>query len=633
MKYKLSLALLLVLLTLQLKAQSIHGVSLPLQNQKEKCKQCLEAFRNKPKEVQFTIKKDDRYDLYFEVTSKEWIQQLFKDATDGLMIDIVSKDRYDCAKESIEAATFGIVGEIQRPVYGPFIKKGLKKQPNDRYRVKVGKVPVPLRNQELEFNIYFVNDNYFCRYNRFYDLKSYRLELLDMGMYLDSLTYNSDIKAPSETEQGFKLKYKTLRFTIPFEKNKATYSAEDIKPVYDSLHLTDYTIKSITIKAYSSVEGSRKRNMELQQQRANSIVAALQEFQQPSIKTSVTATENWVEFMNDIQATTYASFASLSKDQVKFKLMDPAISSALEPYLQQHRKAMIVMELQKKDPYKTMSGDQLIALYKEAVGATDINKANDLQNAIFERIKGNEISPDKINSLTVPAQKQFAQLANKNSALKYMIDEREVLRTYTKLLELDKLVPRNKKIKYNICATKFKIWRYKVQPVKTEAFMKEILALKNYGVSQMLIDRMLINYHIIKSESYMRKGDFANKDASMNYIYSQYKKIDLRTHDYLNLAQYFTSYANIGYAMDLLNNRVKSIEADEDLLFYYLNLTLIKKELTQQQDYRTMMLNAISKNQARFCKLFDPYGEGGVTFQLLENEYLRKTYCENCGSN
>ena len=42
------------------------------------------------------------------------------------------------------------------------------------------------------------------------------------------------------------------------------------------------------------------------------------------------------------------------------------------------------------------------------------------------------------------------------------------------------------------------------------------------------------------------------------------------------------------------------------------------------------MLNAIEMNKERFCKLYNSYLNEGVTFQLLENEYLRKTYCENC---
>lgn len=42
------------------------------------------------------------------------------------------------------------------------------------------------------------------------------------------------------------------------------------------------------------------------------------------------------------------------------------------------------------------------------------------------------------------------------------------------------------------------------------------------------------------------------------------------------------------------------------------------------------MLNAININKERYCKLFNAVEKGGVKFQLLENEYLKNTYCENC---
>jgi hypothetical protein len=41
-------------------------------------------------------------------------------------------------------------------------------------------------------------------------------------------------------------------------------------------------------------------------------------------------------------------------------------------------------------------------------------------------------------------------------------------------------------------------------------------------------------------------------------------------------------------------------------------------------------LNAINLNKVRFCKLFDPVEKDGLTFQLMENAFLRDTYCESC---
>ena len=621
---------LLILFSITSFAQSPYDLLRPQDpNNGPECKACKDAFRQKPKEVRFAIKKDSQHKLFFEITHKEWLNILFKDATDGLLVDIVSKDKYNCSLTAIEPSKYGIKGTSLPPIYTKKIKAGLKKQPNGSYRINIGSIPDHLKNKELEFNIFFINDNNLCRYNRIYNLKSYALELLDMGMYLDSITYGSDMRTPTEVT-GYKMKYKTLQFKIPFEKNKSEYSMEDIKPVYDSLNLTSFDIKKIKIKAYSSVEGTLERNLELQSQRAQSIANAMQQFQTPLIETSISASENWVEFLNDITGTAYASLSNLSQAEIKNKLRQPTINNNLEPYLKNHRKALITLELDKKDPYKKMGSDQLFGLFKETISSKELEKANTIQNIIFERIKSNEISPDRIAELGVPQQKDYIGFITKNSSLKYLLDVRQGMITYNQLLALDKLMPNNKKVKYNLCVLQFIIWQNKWQPVDTNKLKQEIFALKRYGISQLLIDRMLINFEILKAEAYMRKGDFKNKDKSTSYIYSKYKDKLVRDIDFLNLANYFSRFANHEYSKKLLQKKVQNIQVSEDLLFYYLNLTIVDNELTQKKEYRAMMLNAYSKNPGRFCKLFNPLDKKGITFQLLENEFLRKTYCENC---
>jgi len=75
---------------------------------------------------------------------------------------------------------------------------------------------------------------------------------------------------------------------------------------------------------------------------------------------------------------------------------------------------------------------------------------------------------------------------------------------------------------------------------------------------------------------------------------------------------------------------VNQVDVDEDLLFYYLNLTLIDNKLINRPDYRAILLNAININPSRYCALFNSSSKGGITFQLLDNKFLRDTYCENC---
>lgn len=96
------------------------------------------------------------------------------------------------------------------------------------------------------------------------------------------------------------------------------------------------------------------------------------------------------------------------------------------------------------------------------------------------------------------------------------------------------------------------------------------------------------------------------------------------------MAKYFVGYQKYTWAIALLKPYLNDIHTSEDLLFYYLNLTIIDSKMVGTASYRTLMLNAINKNQSRFCELFNATFDGGVTFQLLDNLYLRETYCENC---
>ena len=464
-------------------------------------------------------------------------------------------------------------------------------------------------------------------YYTVFNVEAYRWGLLNMGMYLDSITYKNKVR--TSQDDLYRLRNKNLNFIIPFKKNKSEYSPEDIRPMYDSLNLTDFNIKLINIQAYSSVEGSLQHNIELQEQRAASIVKSLQSFQKPNIITKVNSSENWVEFLNDIENTSYSNYKLLSKNAVKAKLTG-AEAEALEPILKNHRKAVIELSLEKIDHYTTLSAPELVKQFNSAIETDNLEEAAIIQNSLFDRLMANEVKPDILRDLQIPQQIKYIDLLNNNAAIKTLVDEAYLVIAINELKKLEKLAPKNKKVKYNLVALKFKIWKYKVETINENEFFKEIKALKNYGIENGLIDRMLINFHIIKSEDFMRKQDYLSKDKMVLAVESLIKGVPFSDVDYLSLAQYLSYYSHYDKATEILQNRVNHIDVNEDLLFYYLNLTLIDKNLTQTDSYRTTMLNAANRNKSRYCKLFNAASDGGVTFQLLEDNYLKKTYCESC---
>jgi hypothetical protein len=606
-----------------LKAQNTYNIIFSQdRKQDERCAYFNSYFKQKPKEVGFSIKRENNK-LYFVVSDKNWAINLFKKSGDGIAIDVVSKNRYDCDKD-IEIRQ--IKGTLLKPVYAKQLVRAFKQMKGNVFKVFVGTIPENLRNSELEFNILFLNNRTLCRYQTIFNIESYPWDLLDMGVYLDSLSYAT--KRITNSKDKFRTRYKKLKFVIPFQKNKAEYLPEDIKPLYDSLRLTDFNIKKINIKAYSSIEGSVERNLELQEQRANSIAKSMQSFQKPDMEIEISSSENWVEFLNDIKKSKYKKFRELSKKEIKQKVVG-TVSTELEMYLKNHRKAVITLDLEKKDKYKEMSTEVLISTFNKYILEENIDEAVIVQNSLFEKLK-EENSPDKLRQLNVPKQIKFLPILNKNSVFKYVLNRAYAKIAFDELKNLEKLDAKNGKIKYNITVLKFIIWRNNWEKIKTADFKKEILNLNKYKIAQTLIDRMLVNFHIVKAEKNMRAKQYDAKDASLEYIIDTYENFKLSNNDYLSLAQFLTYYADIDEATYLLDDVVRTITVDEDLLFYYLNLTITNKYAVQAQDYRTIMLNAINMNKDRFCKLFNSSLEGGVTFQLLENEYLRKTYCESC---
>jgi hypothetical protein len=610
-------------------SQDFYDIKLPEGEFSKKCIECYELIKSKPREIQYGIQRDDQDNLYFVVTKKEWFDLLMKKSGDGIAIDIISRERYDCSNTKLSKNKY-IRGDLQKPIYLKELKNNMLPSEHGEVIIKVGAVPEQYKNKEVEFNFIFLKDKNYCHYNSFYDLKSYRWDLLDMGLYFDTLTYKTSFDTSLNDQEKYILQHKIMKFEIPFERNKADYLVDDIKPLYDSLKITDFNIKKISIRAYSSIEGNEERNIQLQQERAQSIIKALQSFQQPTITNEVQASENWVDFLNDISLTSYAYFSDLSKEEIKEKLKDKKLVEELEPYLQKHRKAVIILDLQKKNKYENIAVNELIGMFTKSISDKNLEQAIEIQNSIFEKVRNHELPVNYVDKLEVPEKSDYSLLLNKNSIFKYLMDESDVYNTFKELNELQDYIPNDGHIKYNICALKFKIWLLGSEIINPIEFKKEINDLKKWGIPQNLIKRMLINYEVIMCEYYMMQGDFVNKDKSLKFIYSNYKSVPLTDFDYLSLAQYFSSYAKYDWAIKLLEKKVHSIDVDEDLLFYYINLTIVNEKLTKKSDYRTIMLNAYNINKKRYCELFNTYGKGGVTFQLLENEYLRKTYCESC---
>ncbi len=585
------------------------------------CKKLYDVLKEAPEDVRFgtAFSGDSIFLIYNDF---EWFSKIIESKNDGIAVDIMQSSQYQCDNISRFAGSWSHRGLLLPPLYREGIKKRMT-TPSGNVKIFAGMIPSTINKENVEVNYILLNNKNLCYSSSIINLDVNGWKLLEMGMYYDTLT-------PEKIQEKYKELSKTLHFTIPFERNKSEYKPEDIKPLYDSLQITDYAIKTISIKAYTSVEGSYERNLKLQNQRAQSIVAALQSFQSETIESSIEASENWVEFLNDIAATGYTSWMTLSKDEIKEKLKSPTLLSTLEPVLRKHRKALIQITLEKRLSYRESNQEELRKYFQQTIAQKNIDEALYLQQIIFYKIQRQEIPDHFIQELEIPSSLEYGSLLINNASFLYENNSYEVFEAIKTFEELDRIIAKNPKIKYNLCALKLQSWLQSKILVDPPVLKKEIESLRKIGIHDNLVRRLLINYHIILSESHIRNRHYVEKDKAVQFNYESYKPLQLKDHDLVNLAKYFSYYSKFDWARKTLEPRIKSLNVSEDLVFYYLSLTIYDKRYTSGPSYRTIMLNAIDQNKDRFCHLFDPIGKGGISFQLLDDNFIKKTFCENC---
>jgi len=629
MKLKKSLIVILLLQISLVFAQNTYNLK-PLNDKSyKKCEKCIQFFKNKAAETQLGLSVDLDNNIIFYTNDAEWFYNLIKKNKDGLAVDIVLKSDFNCTSNKKFDNSLSL-GTLLQPIYLKKLKKNTKILGKGKLLINLGQFPKQFIGKEYELNLLVIQNSVVCYYQSFINIPDYKWSLLDMGLYTDTITYKASQQETLNNNKTIRTYNKRIKFIIPFKKDQTKYSANDIKALYDTLNFSDFIIKKISIRVYSSIEGDKSYNLKLQKGRAESIVKALQTYQPELINYEIATSENWMEFYQSIKGTEFKNLSNLTKQEIKEKLKDKTYASKLEPILKNQRKAVVEIDFVKRYDIENLSVNELQEEFKKAIKSSNIKTATDIQKVIFSRIVNNETPSSFINKLEIPEKKEYGDLLNSNTVYKYFLDEADLLFTYNNIKKLKKLIPNSKEISYNYLALKFHIWLNSIEQVDHKQFKKEILSLKQKGIATALVNRMLVNYNIILTEMYMYNGEYAKKDKTLKSIYYKYKTTQPSSSDLLSMAQYFVAYAKYDWAIKLLKPYITKVDVDEDLLFYYINLTIYNPKFIKKAAYKQILLNAIDINKDRFCKIFNAIKDGGVSFQLLKYKILKSNYCQSC---
>lgn len=590
------------------------------------CISCKTVIDQKPKEVLFGIQINEKGEVFFTMNDKAWFDKIIKSNSYGISVDLISKDRYACGR-SLPVSRKIPLGKSLPAVYRNELLSRNVDLPEGGIYTKIGDLPSYLKGKEVEGNLIILNDSYICYYSNFVNIDRSAWQLLEMGLFTDSLISGIGNSTASETKKS--TYSRILQFEIPFEKASANLNPAFLKNYLDSVRFSESRITQVSIRAYSSVEGTEKFNRELMKRRAASAVSGLKKIQ-PALKAiSVVSAENWIDFFKDIQDTRFSHFTGKSKPQIKSELTEVSQLPEMEEILSRHRKVMVTLYTQSKSRYNSLHDTSLTTELSRAIEGKDIPKAQELQKEIALRIADNKLPLSLMEKVEVPKSKMYAPLLNDREVYRYLLQGTNEQQALENFLEIRKIEPENGRLNYNINSLRFFMWQHG-DTTGVSSLPDEIDRLSGQGISPNLIQRMKINYFILKGEDQMRAFQYNAKDSSLQEIRKLYASTDMSDEDVFSMAKYYAHYSQMAWAKEIIQPRVTKLDVSEDLVFYYLNLLFYDPSIYSSETFRNAMLAASNLNPKRFCDYFKPNDKGGAGMQLLEYPQIRGMYCVEC---
>jgi hypothetical protein len=580
--------------------------------------------RQWPEEARPGIEITDSGEIFFYMNNEEWYKRIFLPGT-SVTVDLVTSDQYDCQNYK---GGYGFKGTVIRPLPQEKFTANRRDSVPGQIRVRMGRVPLTLKDKDVEANFVIIYHNQVCCYLSYIHADAAAWDLLPMGLYTDSLVRVGHLK-DSVVKNRFTFEQK-MEVSIPFAKNSDRYQGDALQRLFDSLHLAASDIQRVEIRAFASVEGSEGGNNLLMKGRANAIIAQLRKWQPGLQRVATITTENWLDFYQNVKNTRYSSFASLTRSDVRNKLLDPATSDSLEPVLAKERVVLVTLYYQHRTGFEKTSGRQLTTSLSKSIADKQIDQAREMQLEVFRRIADNRLPAAYLDKLEIPREKTYADLLNDQNLYKYWLKPSGGHATLEECRQLLRLDSGNARVAYNFCALSLLEWQLSPDSFDIGELSAQIKRLEGRGIPSPLVRRMMVNYHILLSARLDAKGLYAETEKSLQYIRDGYASVTLSDEDRFALAKYYTYYTKRKWAEELLMPRVDQPDVSEDLLFYYVNLEFYRPRQFSEAIFQKALLNCLLINRTRYCRFFTSAMKGGASFQLLQYFLFRELYCENC---
>lgn len=643
-----------------------------------KCLKCESLVQEQP----FLTLRVKNNNFILRVENAEYVRQLTEGRRDGFAVEIVAFDEYVCGnpayytKPSRRNGQLKLNGKILQPLYRKDLESGYKKRKRQK---DVKFIPYIFKSDSIAFFKRFgrfKEDKYAYAY---FEIKLGRVPKDISGLWAHNLVYIQDrqichidyftaycgdlykeykemkfIPASSESNFSFPPEKQVLKFTVPFQKGQYEFTAKDIQPFIASLENQQYTIDSVSIRAFSSIEGDSAVNAALQQKRAESIVGVMQKHQAASFPVSITTSGDWEDFYKQVALNPkWSHLKKMSRVKVQQEITKLGYEQ-FEPVFQKERRGEITL-------YYTLSiGESKIGglLRKELVRLkTELDKERIMTSSGEAMLKRFSVLYKYAHHLVVNKKLSEQFLADVKMPLLYR-DEHVLLQNFILYgYEFEAAFSKNdfwvKKHKsdeeylvancqdhvldeFNYVSARFKtqelirkesVTQENVQDILDQISLLEIL-YKNDSTSRINIDNLNFNLNVILLNQVFKADPMkyaADATKSIAQLHAYFNRYGLDAQTTISLARCAVFYQDINYAVQLL----RPFATSDSVLAYLMPLSYNHPSRPEADAYyQELIALAGQMDDDAWCNMF--IDECQIPFQALDHEGLRDEFCARC---
>ena len=586
--------------------------------------------------------------IYLEYHDKAVLQEMISEPRDGLAIDIIHKDQFKCDDEIDLYPSPAHDGYLLEPIFSKGLYRNNQHPDTNRLYTYLGKIPASLDQKNLQLNVVLVKNNRACEEVYpvaipFSDLPLFRINPI-WAFGKDETVQPIQVAAVKHIKRSAsKAISSTESLKLQFDKSSISFFPGEWEKVNQFIDKHADQIDSIRVLAYSSIEGSTANNLVLQQERADTIKAALEQLGLDSSKIKTQAAENWGLFYRQVLGTRWGSLIQMDRKQVKQKLKEHGVEESLSALLTAQREAQVIVYYQQKrngafSPYETASTSddakaKLEAL-QTAINQEKTEKALQLQEDLIRLFLEFQVNLSDLLQVNIPISSKHKWLLSNMLSLELFFKKN--IRTdeayISRIKEIQALAPLDLSLQFNNLGYAVRYLYEEGTPLEDpEALNASILQLYDrpetaiqYQNIERSLDRLMVNFHLAAVDYYFHQRRYTDRNSSMLAIQDFFSQEDISEAEALSLTRFFNSNYYLDWSLDTMRPYLDRKEASEDLLFTYFQTYTLWKGGERKASYYELLERCLAQNPRRLCQWIKTY------FQLQRDEKIRIVFCEHC---